>query len=162
MSTSSSGLSSVVPEVFTASVKSTTAISSKRRMVYFPSPSSDSPHSFAASFQGPNGMDAILQYPQYNALVNAFALPGAQNMSQLADMVADSKAKFAVCRFFWLRFEFLLMFVQDPGVLGNFVENQDLPRWNNLSVDPQSLWNALTFNFMSDGYVCRIYACISR
>ena len=40
---------------------------------------------------------------------------------------------------------------QDPGVLGNFLENQDLPRWHNVSVDPQSLWNAMVFNFMSDG-----------
>ncbi|KAF7800248.1 hypothetical protein EIP86_011495 [Pleurotus ostreatoroseus] len=89
---------------------------------------------FAAQFQGANSMDAILQYPMYTALVEAFAIPGAQNMSALTDMVDQSKAQF-----------------KDPGVLGNFLENQDLPRWHNLSVDPQSLWNAMTFNFMSDG-----------
>ncbi|KAJ3528036.1 hypothetical protein NM688_g8046 [Phlebia brevispora] len=89
---------------------------------------------FAAQFQGPQSMDAILQYPMYTALVEAFALPGPQNMSALTDMVQQSKAKF-----------------KDNGVLGNFLENQDLPRWHNLSVDMQSLWNAMTFNFMSDG-----------
>lgn len=36
-------------------------------------------------------------------------------------------------------------------MLGNFLENQDLPRWANISVDVQSLWNAMVFNFMSDG-----------
>ena len=29
--------------------------------------------------------------------------------------------------------------MQDITVLGNFLENQDLPRWHNQSVDPQSL-----------------------
>lgn len=105
-------------------------------------------------------MDAILQYPQYNALVNAFVLPGAQNMSALTDMIAQSKAKFPVRCLYCLRLDVILISMQDTGVLGNFVENQDLPRWNNLSVDPQSLWNALTFNFMSDGYVHRMYARI--
>lgn len=41
--------------------------------------------------------------------------------------------------------------LQEPAVLGNFLENQDLSRWANMSVDPQSLWNAMTFNFLSDG-----------
>ena len=41
-------------------------------------------------------MDAILQYPMYTALVEAFAIPGVQNMSALTDMVAQSKAQFKV------------------------------------------------------------------
>ena len=36
-------------------------------------------------------------------------------------------------------------------MLGNFLEDHDVPRWANLSVDPQSMWNAMIFNFMSDG-----------
>jgi alpha-amylase len=36
-------------------------------------------------------------------------------------------------------------------VLGNFLENQDLPRWHNLSVDPQSLYNAMTVTFLTEG-----------
>ena len=47
--------------------------------------------------------------------------------------------------------------MQDITVLGNFLENQDLPRWHNLSVDPQSLWNAMTFNWMSDGIPIMYY-----
>lgn len=93
---------------------------------------------FASTWQGP--LDAILQYPMYNALVEAFAIPGPQNMSAMSDMIAQSKQKF-----------------KDPSVLGNFLENQDLPRWHNLSVDPQSLWNAMVFNWMSDGIPIMYY-----
>ncbi|KAI0085427.1 alpha-amylase [Irpex rosettiformis] len=89
---------------------------------------------FAASYQGPQALDSILNYPMYNALVDAFAIPGKQNISALVDTIAESKQKF-----------------KEPAVLGNFLENQDLSRWKNISVDPQSLWNAMTFNFMSDG-----------
>lgn len=39
----------------------------------------------------------------------------------------------------------------DVGVLGNFLENHDLPRWTSFSVDIQSMFNAMAFNFMSDG-----------
>jgi len=87
-----------------------------------------------AQYQGPQALDSVLQYPMYNALVEAFAIPGPQNMSALVDMINQSEAGFP-----------------DPGVLGNFLEDQDLPRWANLSVDVQSLYNAMVFNFMSDG-----------
>lgn len=33
----------------------------------------------------------------YNALVEAFAIPGPQNMSALKDTITQSKAKFKVC-----------------------------------------------------------------
>ncbi len=41
--------------------------------------------------------------------------------------------------------------LQDPTLLGNFLEDQDVPRWANHSVDPQSMWNAMVFSFMADG-----------
>ncbi|EJF62461.1 alpha-amylase [Dichomitus squalens LYAD-421 SS1] len=88
----------------------------------------------ALQYQGPQALDAILNYPMYNALVSAFAIPGAQNMSALTDMVSQIKSK-----------------SKDPTLLGNFLEDQDVPRWASISVDPQSMWNAMTFNFMSDG-----------
>lgn len=47
-------------------------------------------------FQGPNALDSVLNYPMYNALVNAFAIPGQQNTSALADTIALSKQKFTV------------------------------------------------------------------
>jgi alpha-amylase len=40
---------------------------------------------------------------------------------------------------------------QDPSVLGNFIENHDLPRWRNATVDPQLGYNAMVAQFMFDG-----------
>ena len=75
----------------------------------------------AAIYQGNDSLDSILHYPMYNALTSAFTIPGPQNMSAMTDMIAQCKTLFP-----------------DPTVLGNFLENQDVPRWGNLSVDPQS------------------------
>ncbi|TFY63503.1 hypothetical protein EVJ58_g3219 [Rhodofomes roseus] len=61
-------------------------------------------------------------------------MPGTQNISALTDKVAQSQKMF-----------------KDPTLLGNFLEDQDVPRWANLSVDPQSLYNAMVYNWMSDG-----------
>ncbi|KAF8502450.1 alpha-amylase [Gautieria morchelliformis] len=86
----------------------------------------------AASYQG--ALDSVLNYPMYDALVQAFALPGPQNMSGLVQIMDQSKQQY-----------------KDMSVLGNFLENQDVPRWANISVDIQSLYNAMVFTFMSDG-----------
>ncbi|KAI5124072.1 hypothetical protein M0805_003899 [Coniferiporia weirii] len=94
----------------------------------------DADASQAAIYQGKDSLDSILHYPMYNALVSGFTIPGAQNISAVTDMIAQCKQLFT-----------------DPTLLGNFIENQDNPRWGNLSVDPQSLYNAMVFNFMSDG-----------
>jgi len=87
-----------------------------------------------AAFQGSQGLDSVLNYPMYSALTSGFAIPGPQNMSAVVDIFQQSQRSF-----------------KDVGVLGNFLENQDLPRWQNLSVDPQSLYNAMVINFMTDG-----------
>ncbi|KAF9532429.1 glycoside hydrolase family 13 protein [Crepidotus variabilis] len=91
-----------------------------------------------APWQGPQALDSVLNFPLYNALQTAFAIPGPVNgkndISVLAATIEDSKKQF-----------------HDTGLLGNFLENQDVPRWHNVSVDPQSLYNAMTFTFMSDG-----------
>ncbi|KAG8900223.1 hypothetical protein FRC00_013880, partial [Tulasnella sp. 408] len=94
----------------------------------------------AASYQGPTTLDAILNFPQYSALKDAFAIPGPGNMSSLVDQFNIARRKFT-----------------DVGVLGNFLENHDLPRWNSFSVDIQSMFNAMTFNFMSDGIPVHYY-----
>lgn len=86
----------------------------------------------ASTYQ--NSMDSILNYPMYDALVQGFSIPGPGNMSAVTLML-----------------QHLQKSMKDTSVLGNFLENQDLPRWHNLSVDPQSLYNAMAFNFMSDG-----------
>ncbi|KAF9052781.1 alpha-amylase [Panaeolus papilionaceus] len=87
-----------------------------------------------AIYQGPDALDSVLNFPMYSALVEAFGIPGPQNTTALVETFQDSKKKF-----------------KDVGLLGNFLENQDLPRWHNHTVDPQSLYNAMSLNFMSDG-----------
>jgi hypothetical protein len=52
----------------------------------------------AAEWQGPQAMDSILNYPTYTALVNTFAIPGPNNVSNLVDVIQQSKQKFAVRR----------------------------------------------------------------
>lgn len=38
-----------------------------------------------------------------------------------------------------------------PEYLGNFLENHDLPRYRNTTADPQVAFNALVWQFLSDG-----------
>ncbi|KAF8894428.1 glycoside hydrolase family 13 protein [Infundibulicybe gibba] len=87
-----------------------------------------------AQYQGPQSLDSVLHFPMYTALTAGFKIPGPQNISAVVDTMQQSKAKF-----------------KDIGLLGNFLENQDLPRWHNQSVDPQSLYNAMVMNFMMEG-----------
>lgn len=87
-----------------------------------------------SQYVGDKGMDSVLNYPMYNALVETFAIPGPANVSAIVDVMNQTSKLF-----------------KDPTVLGNFLENQDNPRWANLSVDPQSLYNAMSYNFMPDG-----------
>ncbi|KAF8626158.1 hypothetical protein AX15_005049 [Amanita polypyramis BW_CC] len=88
----------------------------------------------AAMYQGAHALDSVLNFPMYSALTTAFTIPGPQNMSAFVDIFQQSREDF-----------------KDIGLLGNFLENQDLPRWHNLSVDPQSLCNAMAITFMTDG-----------
>ena len=46
------------------------------------------PPSQASVYQGNQSLDSILHYPMYNALVDAFTIPGALNMSAMTDMIA--------------------------------------------------------------------------
>ena len=82
--------------------------------------------SAVAMWQGPKALDSVLNFPLYNALTAAFAIPGPVNgtndISVLAQTFTDSKKEF-----------------KDVGLLGNFLENHDVPRWHNISVDPQSM-----------------------
>ena len=79
-----------------------------------------------AAWQGPQALDSVLNFPLYNALKAAFAIPGpfngANDVSVLVQTVTDSKKMF-----------------KDVRLLGNFLENHDVPRWHNMSVDPQSM-----------------------
>jgi len=92
----------------------------------------------AASYQ--QVMDSVLNYPMYYALLDGFTIPGPANMSAVTDMIQQIQQNF-----------------KDPGLLGNFLENQDLPRWHNISTDAQTLYNAMVFTFMSDGIPIMYY-----
>lgn len=96
------------------------------RFVYFFITLNFVQHSSVAAWQGPQALDSVLNFPLYNALKAAFAIPGpvngTNNVTALAQTFTDSKTKF-----------------KDVGLLGNFLENQDVPRWHNFSVDPQSM-----------------------
>lgn len=76
----------------------------------------------ASQYQGPGTLDSILNYPVYTALVEAFQIPGNASTAGLASAHDTMKSHST-----------------DTTVLGNFLENQDLPRWSSFSVDPQSL-----------------------
>lgn len=87
-----------------------------------------------AAYQGPDALASVLNFPMYTALQSAFFIPGDNNVSALVDVLEQSQAKFV-----------------DTTVLGNFIENHDVPRWRSKSVDPQSMYNAMTWTFMTDG-----------
>ena len=76
-------------------------------------PASDS------KWKGP--LDSILNFPLRKGLLDAFTIPGPQKISALETAIKST----------WGLFE-------DTGLLGNFSENQDVPRGANLSVDLQS------------------------
>ena len=76
----------------------------------------------ASQFQSPDNVDGILDYPTYFALVEALTIPGPRNISAFVDMITQSEELY-----------------NDTSILGLFLEDQDVPRWCNLSVDPQSL-----------------------
>ncbi|KAI0273856.1 glycoside hydrolase family 13 protein [Gloeopeniophorella convolvens] len=90
----------------------------------------------ASSYQ--RVMDSILNYPLYDAVVQGFTIPGPANMSGLEAVMNQVQKNL----------------LRDPTLLGNFLENHDVPRWGSQSADPQSLQrcsNAMVITFMSDG-----------
>ncbi|EJU01148.1 glycoside hydrolase family 13 protein [Dacryopinax primogenitus] len=89
---------------------------------------------YNAGYQGPGALASVLDYPIYDYLVSAFTIPGPGNISGLVDGLHQGQELY-----------------QDMSVLGTFLENQDNPRWANLSVDPQSLWNAMVWQFLAGG-----------
>ncbi|KAK4686429.1 hypothetical protein P7C73_g3699, partial [Tremellales sp. Uapishka_1] len=88
---------------------------------------------FASQFQTQKWMDSILGYPLYYGLVNAFGTPNG-NMSSFVDIAHQVLTAFP-----------------DAGLLGNFLENHDLPRWRNTTADPQLEYNAMVAQFFFDG-----------
>jgi hypothetical protein len=53
----------------------------------------------ASSYQGP--LDSVLNYPIYDAVVQAFGLPGPQNMTGLVQVMNQSKQQYKVGATSW-------------------------------------------------------------
>lgn len=83
-------------------------------------------------------MDSVLNYPLYDAIVQGFSIPGPRNMSNVSAVMGQIQNSFKVCCIH-LATAVTNSSRQDPTTLGNFMENQDVPRWHSISVDPQSL-----------------------
>nr|WVH01977.1 alpha-amylase [Naematelia aurantialba] len=88
---------------------------------------------FASQFQTQKWMDSILGYPLYYAITAAFGTPSG-NMSAFVDISSQIQTAFT-----------------DPGLLGNFIENHDVPRFRNTTADPQLAYNAMVAQFIFDG-----------
>ena len=88
---------------------------------------------FATEWQSEDWMDSILGYPLYFAIVDAFGTPMG-NMSAFVEIGQQVVSQF-----------------QHPEYLPNFLENHDLPRWRNTTVDPQLSYNAIVLQHMFDG-----------
>ncbi|ORY32604.1 glycoside hydrolase superfamily [Naematelia encephala] len=88
---------------------------------------------YASQFQTQKWMDSILGYPLYYGITAAFGAPNG-NMSAFVDIANQVQTAFP-----------------DPGLLGNFIENHDLPRFRNVTADPQLAYNAMVAQFIFDG-----------
>ncbi|ODN79910.1 hypothetical protein L202_03799 [Cryptococcus amylolentus CBS 6039] len=88
---------------------------------------------FAASFQSENYLDSVLNFPLYYGIVNSFGSPKA-NMTSFVEHATDIIGTFP-----------------NPDLLGNFIENHDLPRFRNTTADSQLAYNAMAAQFIFDG-----------
>lgn len=75
-----------------------------------------------------------MNYPVYYGMMDAFQLPGPANMSSLVSALEGVNST-----------------LPDPHALGIFIENHDLARFANTTVDPQLQFTALAFQFVIDG-----------
>lgn len=88
---------------------------------------------FASSYQTQNIMDSVLGYPLYGGIAGGFGAPMG-NMSYFVQMANGTLSAFP-----------------HPELLANFIENHDLPRWRNATVDPQLSYNAMVAQFFFEG-----------
>jgi len=88
---------------------------------------------YAASYQIENVMDSVLGFPLYYGITAGFGQPMG-NMSHFVDIANQVLQQFP-----------------RPELLGNFIENHDLPRWRNTTVDPQLAYNAIVAQFVFEG-----------
>jgi alpha-amylase len=88
---------------------------------------------YAASYQTEKIMDSILGFPLYYGITAGFGTPMG-NMSHFVDIANQVLTAFP-----------------HPELLGNFIENHDLPRFRNATVDPQLAYNAMVAQFVFEG-----------
>jgi len=88
---------------------------------------------FAADWQREGWMDAILGFPLYYGITAGFGTPMG-NMSHFIETTGQVLQNFP-----------------HPEYLGNFIENHDLPRFRNVTVDPQLAYNAMVVQFVFEG-----------
>ncbi|BEJ14866.1 hypothetical protein CspHIS471_0406330 [Cutaneotrichosporon sp. HIS471] len=89
---------------------------------------------YTSAFQREKWMDSILGFPFYNGLVEAFSVKPHRNMTDLTERIIGTLSQFP-----------------DPGVLGNFIENHDTPRFKNITADPRLVYNAMVGQFLFEG-----------
>lgn len=105
---------------------------------------------FAAQYQVQNWMDSVLGYPLYYGLTAGFGTPMG-NMTHFVDIANQVMTTFPVSRLNVHLCRTAKPCHQDPSIIGNFIENHDLPRWRNVTVDPQLAYNALVASFIFEG-----------
>lgn len=95
---------------------------------------------FGAEFQTEGWMDSILGYPYYYGLMDAFSVAPMGNMSSYITIAQSVLNSFP-----------------HPEYLGNFLENHDLARFRNLTVDPRLGQNAMVAQFLFEGMPVAYY-----
>ncbi|GAO46129.1 hypothetical protein G7K_0368-t1 [Saitoella complicata NRRL Y-17804] len=92
----------------------------------------DGDASYVCNYQN-KSMDGLLNYPMYGTVLTAFSATNG-SFESLNAMIATMQEECV-----------------DPTTMGNFLENQDTPRFCSFTNDRSLYLNALTWNFLSDG-----------
>ncbi|KAK8844591.1 hypothetical protein IAR55_006438 [Kwoniella newhampshirensis] len=87
---------------------------------------------YAASYQGDSGIDSVWGFGMLYGLAAVFS--GGKTMSTLSYYISQAA-----------------QYYPDPTVIGNFLDNQDQPRFNSRTSDKFLVYNAIVGNFMYGG-----------
>lgn len=89
-------------------------------------------HRYAGEYQGADGIDSVCDFGLMYAFVKVFI--GGDSMSTLEYYMSLSASSYS-----------------DPTIIGTFLDNQDLPRFNSLTSDASLVYNAIVGMFMYGG-----------
>lgn len=87
---------------------------------------------YAGEYQGDDGIDSVCDFGLMYAFVKVFT--GGDSMSTLKYYMDLSASSYS-----------------DPTIIGTFLDNQDLPRFNSLTSDASLVYNAIVGMFMYGG-----------